>query len=87
MNEWHEYVAREKEAALVQIIEEENLNPEGTRLFVENAFRDGQIKTTGTDIEKIMPPVSRFGGANRNEKKKGIIAKLLAFFDRFFGIG
>ena len=41
MNEWHEYVAREKEAALVQIIEEENLNPEGTRLFVENAFRDG----------------------------------------------
>ena len=87
MIEWRTYVAEEKERQLAQIIEEEKLKDEETRKFVEYAFRDGAIKTTGTDIDKIMPKMSRFGGGNREEKKKGIIAKLVAFFERFFGIG
>ena len=87
MTEWRTYVAEEKECELTAIIEEEKLKPEETRKFIENAFRDGSVKTTGTDIDKIMPPVSRFGGGNREEKKQGIITKLLKFFERFFGIG
>ena len=87
MIEWRNYVAEEKEKQLVAIITEENLKPEETRKFIENAFRDGSIKTTGTDIDKLMPPMSRFGGGNHDEKKKNIIDKLLTFFERFFGIG
>ena len=87
MTEWRTYVAAEKERELTAIIEEEKLKPDETRKFIENAFRDGSVKTTGTDIDKIMPPVSRFGGGNREEKKQGIITKLLKFFERFFGIG
>ena len=87
MTEWRTYVAEEKERELTAIIEEEKLKPDETRKFIENAFRDGSVKTTGTDIDKIMPPVSRFGGGNREEKKQGVIAKLLKFFERFFGIG
>jgi hypothetical protein len=30
------------------------------RKFVARAFRDGAMKNTGTDIDKILPPVSRF---------------------------
>ena len=52
-----------------------------------NAFRDGEIKTVGTDIDKLMPPVSRFGGGGRAQKKQGVIDKLKSFFDKFFGIG
>lgn len=85
--EWREFVAKEKESELNRIIEEEKLKPEETRKFVDNSFRDGELKTIGTDIDKLMPPVSRFGGGNRDAKKKGIIAKLTAFFERFFGIG
>lgn len=54
---------------------------------MEVAFRDGMVKTTGTDIDKLMPPMSRFGGGDRAEKKQGVITKLLGFFERFFGIG
>ncbi len=86
MVEWREYVAKEKERQLDEIIAEENLKPEETYKFIENSFRDGGIKTTGTDIDKIMPPVSRFGGG-REKKKQTIIEKLKAFFERFFGIG
>ena len=86
MTEWRTYVAEEKEKQLVAIITEEKLKEAETRKFIENSFRNGEIKTTGTDIDDIMPPVSRFGGGNRAEKKQTIIEKLKAFFERFFGI-
>ena len=58
-----------------------------TRKYIENALRDGAVKTTGTDIDKLMPPVSRFGGGNRAAKKKTVIDRLKAYFEKFYGIG
>ncbi len=86
LTEWRSYVVEQREAELKKIIQEENLKEPETRKFIENAFRDGEVKTTGTDIDKIMQPVSRFGG-KRESKKQGIIDKLKDFFERFFGIG
>lgn len=87
MTEWRSYVSEERERQLMQIIIEEKLNETETRRFLEDSFRNGEVKTTGTDIDKLMPPVSRFGGGNRAAKKQTIIDKLKAFFERFFGIG
>ncbi|WP_288552179.1 type I restriction endonuclease subunit R [uncultured Ligilactobacillus sp.] len=87
MTEWHDYVAKKREEELVQIIKDEKLKEPETRKFIEDAFRDGEIKTTGTDIDKLMPPVSRFGGSNRAAKKQGVIDKLKSFFEKFFGVG
>ncbi len=87
MVEWRTYVAEQKEKQLTAIIAEENLKPEETRKFIANSFRDGDLRTSGTDIDKIMPPISRFGGGDRTKKKQTIIQKLKAFFERFFGIG
>lgn len=80
MNEWNSYVVRQREHDLEAIIVEEKLNPDNTRKFLDNAFRDGEIKTAGTDIDKLMLPVSRFGGSGRTKKKQGVIDKLKAFF-------
>ena len=87
MTEWRSYVSEERERQLMQIITEEKLNEVETRRFLEDSFRNGEVKTTGTDIDRLMPPVSRFGGGNRAAKKQTIIDKLKAFFERFFGIG
>ena len=84
--DWREFVKKQKEEDLTALIAEERLREDETRKFVENAFRDGTVKTTGTDIDKIMPPVSRFGGGNRANKKQGVIDKLKAFFEKYFGI-
>ncbi len=86
MLEWKAFVAEQKEKELAALIAGEKLKDEETRKFIDYSFRDGVMKTTGTDIDKIMPPMSRFGGG-REEKKESIINKLLAFFERFFGIG
>lgn len=87
MDEWHSYVAEQREHDLETIITEERLKPADTRKFMENAFRDGEIKTAGTDIDKIMPPVSRFGGGGRAKKKQGVIDRLKTFFEKYFGLG
>ena len=87
MAEWHDYVVAKREEDLENIIKEERLKPEETRKFLENAFHDGEIKTAGTDIDNLMPPVSRFGGGKRAEKKQGVISKLKNFFEKYFGIG
>lgn len=88
MTEWQGFVTAEREKELEQIIQEEKLKEPETRKFLENAFRDGEIKTAGTDIDKLMPPVSRFGGGGaRAKKKQRVIDRLKAFFERFFGIG
>ena len=84
--EWHGFVAEEKEKELASIISDEKLKDAETRKFMQNAFRYGEIKTTGTDIDKLMPAMSRFGGGNRAEKKETIIEKLKAFFEKYFGL-
>lgn len=84
---WEEYVKQKKEEDLTTIIKEEKLKPEETRKFIDSAFRDGVVRTTGTDIDKILPPMSRFGGGgNRTYKKMTVIEKIQAFFERYIGL-
>lgn len=84
--EWNEFVYKEREKDLKKIIDEERLKYQETRKFIENCFREGEIKVVGTDIDNIMPPISRFGGG-RLKKKQEAIDKLRAFFEKYNGIG
>ena len=84
--DWQNYIAKKREEELSAIITEQKLKPEETRTFIENSFRDGNLRTTGTDIDKILPAVSRFGGGNRSEVKKIVIERLTEFFEKYFGV-
>ncbi|WP_285723888.1 type I restriction endonuclease subunit R [Psychromicrobium xiongbiense] len=85
--EWNAFVATQRTAEIDRIIDEENLRPDETREFVDRAFRDGSIQTTGTAITKVLPPASRFaGGGGHSEKKQRVLAKLGEYFERFFGL-
>lgn len=87
--DWQRFVKEQRETDIQTLIAEERLKPEETRRFVENAFRDGVLKTTGTDVDRLMPPVSRFGGGgsgSRDKKKQTVIEKLKGFFEKYFGL-
>jgi len=84
--DWREFVRNKKEQDLTTIITNEKLKPKETVKFIEGVFRDGSLKTTGTDIDKILPPISRFFGGNRAEKKQSVIEKLSMFFEKYFGL-
>lgn len=85
--DWQRFVREHRETDIQTLITEEKLKSEETRKFVENAFRDGVLKTTGTDVDRLMPPVSRFGGGgSRDKKKQTVIEKLKGFFEKYFGL-
>ena len=86
-DDWQKFVSEQCNAELQILITEEKLKPVEAKKFVENSFRDGVLKTLGTDIDKILPPISRFsGGGNRKKKKQSVIEKLKAFFEKYFDI-
>lgn len=83
--DWRRFVLAQKEADLERLILAENLRPIETNRFLANSFRAGELRTTGTDIDKIMPPVSRFSG-NRDARKQMVIEKLMLYFEKYFGL-
>lgn len=79
-----EFIETQLDNELTKIITDEKLKPQETRDFINDCFRTGTLKTTGTGIDKILPPVSRFNKeGNKKEKKETVITKLLVFFDKF----
>ncbi len=86
-NDWSTYVEEQKKAELNQIITDENLKEGETKTFISNAFKNGEIQSSGTAFAKILPPVSRFTKTgDRSLKKEIVLEKLRAYFDRFFDI-
>ena len=86
--QWDEYVNEEKERELAEIIQEEKLKDTETRKFMNQAFEDGYVTTTGVAITKVLPPMPLFGkgNASREQKKETVLGKLKAFFDKYFNI-
>lgn len=84
--EWPRFVEEQKQAEIIKIIEGENLKPDEANTFIANIFRDGVLKTTGTDIDKILPPMSRFD-KTRSTKKEAVINRLQKFCNKYLGIG
>lgn len=86
-DDWRTFVDAKKLEELDKIIEDEGLNRDETHKFIESAFRDGSVQSTGTAIAKILPPVSRFSADNsRTKKRETVIDKLTNFFNKFFDI-
>ena len=89
VEDWSYHVQNKMEEELEAIIQHEKLKPELARKFVENAFRDGALRTTGTDLDAILPAVSIFS-KNKDEtraaKRESVIEKLKGYFEKFFGL-
>ncbi len=85
--DWQKYVEKKKIEELEEIIKHENLDHAETYKFVRNAFRNGNVATTGTELARVLPPVSRFSpGGERSKKRESVLDKLTHFFERFFDI-
>jgi type I restriction enzyme R subunit len=86
-DDWQSFVNSKKIEELDQIISEENLDRNETYRFIENAFRDGVIQSSGGAITKVLPPISMFTPTNeRGKKREAVLDKLASFFNKFFDI-
>lgn len=86
-DKWYEYVEEKCAEDLDQIIKDEKLKPEPTWRIMEEAFEYGELRTTGTIVNDILPPASRFNRSGREEKKRRTVDQLYHFFDTYYDIG
>lgn len=85
--EWRAYVEGQRRADLDRIVSEEGLDAARTEDLIRRAFREGAVPTAGTALADVLPPASRFtADAEHGARKRRVVARLQAFFDRFFGI-
>ena len=85
-NAWKYFAKAQRDAELSAIISEEHLKKEETLRFVQDAFREGRIKTYGTELAGIFPALSMRGN-KRDEKKKAVSEKLLLYLEKYRDLG
>ena len=87
--DWKRYLAETKEREITSIIEEEALDNDKTRVFMERAFEEGEVPEVGTEIAELMTKKpSRFAPQNAYAlMKQRVLDRLKEFFDRFNGLG
>ena len=88
VDDWDEYVELQRDAELSNIIREEGLKAKETRAFMNQSLADGYVTTTGVAITKVLPPMPVFGkgAGNREQKKRTVLEKLTAFFNKYLAL-
>lgn len=82
--QWKKFVEQAKAEELGKIITDENLNASETTEFINKAFADGELKSAGTAVTKLLPAMNMFSPSYEHSLQKSmVIEKLKAFFERF----
>ena len=86
-DDWDTYVRRRMEEQLSEIIAAEHLKEAETQEFIAHSFRNGYIQENGTELARILPPMSRFTpGGERLKKREAVLEQLKTFFDRYYDL-
>ena len=81
---FYTYAKIEKEKEIDKLIEEENLK-EKSKKFIEKSINKGHVVQGGTELDEVLPSVTRRGGA-REAKKQSVLNKLKEIVKVFVGI-
>ena len=84
LESFYEYAKIEKEHKINELIYEENLK-EKSKKFIEKSISRGYVSQGGTELDDVLPPVGRRGGA-REVKKQSVLSKLKDIVKVFVGI-
>lgn len=81
---FYSFAKKEKEEDIKELIEDEKLK-DGSKYFIEKAVSKGYVEYAGDELDKIIPPTSRRGGA-REAKKQRVLDKIRKLVEVFVGI-
>ena len=84
LESFYMYARKEKEKEIETVIDDEKLKDDSKR-FIEKAIEKGYVEYAGDELDRILPAVSRRGGA-REKKKLTVLEKIKKVVEVFIGI-
>jgi len=81
---FYTFAKKKKEEEIRAIINSEKLK-DGAGRFIEKSIAKGYVDSAGNDLNKLLPPTSRRGGA-REKKKGSVLQKIRHIVEVFVGI-
>jgi len=81
---FYNYAKNQKEIEISKLIDDEDLKEDSER-FIKKSIERGEVDSAGTELDDILPPTSRIGGA-REKKKRSVFEKIQKLVDIFIGI-
>lgn len=84
LEKFYKFAKEEKKENISYVIKEENLKDEA-KYFIEKSIKKGYVDSAGANLDSILPPTSRRGGA-REKKKDSVMEKIKKLVAVFTGI-
>ena len=84
LESFYKFARKKKDTDIKRLIEDERLKDDSTR-FIEKAISKGYVEYAGDELDRIIPPTSRRGGA-REKKKETVLEKIRKIVEVFVGI-
>ena len=80
--EWKAYIEKEAADELDEIILNEKLNREETISYMKKSFNDGEFRTIGTSLDKVLPIISYFN-PDRKQIREHAKEILIEYFEKY----
>lgn len=84
--EFFSYAQEKKREEVDSLIEEEGLNPENAKRYIERSLNRGEATENGTELNALLPKMSPLNPQYLN-KKQSVFQKIVAFVEKFKGVG
>ncbi|WP_308533540.1 deoxyribonuclease HsdR [uncultured Peptoniphilus sp.] len=84
LESFYSFARKRKDDRIKKFISDEFLKKDAER-FIEKSISKGYVSQNGPELDNILPPISRRGGA-REKKKQELLEKIRNMVDVFVGI-
>ncbi|MFI3307406.1 MAG: type I restriction endonuclease subunit R [Mycoplasmatota bacterium] len=86
IDEFFKYAQTEQLKEVELLIKEEELNIEATKRYITNSLKREYASENGTELNEVLPKMSPLN-PNYLTKKQTVFQKIVAFVDKFKGVG
>lgn len=83
---FYSYAQKKQKEEAASLIDEEELNDEAAKRYIQQSLRREYASENGTDLNDILPKMSPLNPQFRT-KKQTVFQKIVAFVEKFKGIG
>jgi type I restriction enzyme R subunit len=86
LEKFYTFAQKEQQKEVIELIQEENLNPENARRYIQTSLRQEYASENGDALNETLPKMSPLNPAYHTKKQK-VFEKISKLVEKFKGVG